>query len=190
MFIYPEPGSAVQRLAARLGASVSPSKLRSPPLQTRSSYRSLPSHCKTGVIQALEQSCVGPRETLGMAERAFVEGGWMRLQDEVGPAICQPRAASTWSVEYPPSSVKIEEMQAMVVSGCLQLFRSIEERRCVSVFVANDVLEGCTTVMENYVLQNPLQLHQDSLSLGFADIRNRSICKDSSEDGKEDCQQL
>jgi hypothetical protein len=72
----------------------------------------------------------------------------------------------------------------------LQLFRSIEERRCVSVFVANDVLEGCTTVMENYVLQNPLQLHRDSLSLGFADIRNRSICKDSSEDGKEDCQQL
>jgi hypothetical protein len=173
MFIYPEPGSAVQRLAARLGASVSPSKLRSPPLQTRSSYRSLPSHCKTGVIQALEQSCIGPRETLGIAERAFVEGGGCACKMlEVGPAICQPRAASTWSVEYPPSSVNIEEMQAMVVSGCLQLFRSIEERRCVSVFVANNVLEGCTTVMENYVLQNPLQLHRDSPSLGFADIRN------------------
>jgi hypothetical protein len=145
----------VQRLAVRLGASVSLSKLRSPPLQTRSSYRSLPSHCKTGIIQALEQSCVGPRETLGIAERAFIAGGGCACKNEVGPAICQPRAASIWSVEYSPSSVKIEEMQAMVVSGCLQLFRSIEERRCVSVFVANDVLEGCTTALENYVLQKP-----------------------------------
>jgi hypothetical protein len=59
-------------------------------------------------------------------------------------------------ISPPPPSEKIEELRAMVVSGCLQLSHSIEDGCCVSVFVANDVLEGCTTALENYVLQNPL----------------------------------
>ena len=44
----------------------------------------------------------------------------------------------------------------MIVSGCLQLSHSIEEECRVSVFVANDVLEGRTAALENYVLQTPL----------------------------------
>jgi hypothetical protein len=91
-----------------------------------------------------------------MAERAFVDGGGcackMRL---VRLSVSAPRRADL-ERRISPSSQKIEETRAVVVSGCLQLFRSIEEQCCVSVFVANDVLEGCTTALENYVLQSPL----------------------------------
>jgi hypothetical protein len=163
----------VQRLAARLGASVSPSKLRSPPLQTRSSYRSLPSHCKTGVIQALEQSCIGPRETLGIAERAFVEGGGCACKMlEVGPAICQPRAASTWSVEYPPSSVNIEEMQAM---GCFRLLAAFPfNRRATLCFGVRG--EQCAGRLHDshgeLCSAEPLAIASRLAIIGFADIRN------------------